>query len=128
AQVAFTLLGAFALGLVWSPRHPLLRFHAVGLRLLAVGGAVYMALPRMMFASYMADQGLPIALAFLLIACLDVEMRHRLVRRGFLALLLIVLLVRVTEVNLHWASLASNTLQFRDPPHRINGRPTRAPA
>ena len=75
--VAFMLIGAFAVGIVWSLRHRLLRFHPVGLMLLAVGGAVYMALPRMMFATYMADQRLPIALAFLLIACLDVEMRHR---------------------------------------------------
>lgn len=117
--VAFMLIGAVAVGIVWSLRHRLLRFHPVGLMLLAVGGAVYMALPRMMFATYMADQRLPIALAFLLIACLDVEMRHRLVRRGFLALLLILLLVRVTEVDVHWASLSSNTLEFRDSLKRI---------
>jgi hypothetical protein len=78
-----------------------------------------MALPRMMFATYMADQRLPIALAFLLIACLHVEMRHRLVRRGFLALVLILLVVRVIEVDVHWASLSSNTLEFRDSLKRI---------
>jgi hypothetical protein len=117
--VAFMLIGAFAVGIAWSLRHRLLRFHQVGLMLLAVGGAVYMALPRMMFATYMADQRLPIALAFLVIACLDVEMRHRMVRRGFLALALILLLVRVTEVNVHWAALASNTLEFRDSLKRI---------
>jgi hypothetical protein len=117
--VAFMLIGAFAVGIVWSLRHRLLRFHPVGLMLLAVGGAAYMALPRMMFATYMADQRLPIALVFLLIACLNVEMRHRLVRRGFLALVLMLLLVRVTEVNVHWASLSSNTLEFRDSLKRI---------
>jgi len=117
--VAFMLIGAFAVGIVWSLRHRLLRFHQVGLMLLAVGGAAYMALPRMMFATYMADQRLPIAWVFLVIACIDVEMRHRLVRRGFLALLLILLLVRVTEVNVYWASLSSNTLEFRDSLKRI---------
>ena len=117
--VAFMLIGAFAVGIVWSLRHRLLRFHPVGLMLLAVGGAAYMALPRMMFATYMADQRLPIALAFLIIACIDIEMRHRIVRRGFLALLLILLLVRVTEVNVHWAALSSNTLEFRDSLKRI---------
>jgi len=72
-----------------------------------------------MFATYMADQRLPIALVFLIIACIDIEMRHRIVRRGFLALLLILLLVRVTEVNVHWAALSSNTLEFRDSLKRI---------
>jgi hypothetical protein len=117
--VAFMLIGAFAVGIVWSLRHRLLRFHPVGLMLLAVGGAVYMALPRMMFATYMADQRLPIALAFLIIACLNLDMRHQLVRRGFLAIVLILLLVRVTEVNVHWAALSSNTLEFRDSLKRI---------
>ena len=117
--VAFMLIGAFAVGIVWSLRHRLLRFHPVGLMLLAVGGAVYMALPRMMFATYMADQRLPIALAFLTIACLNIDMRHRLVRRGFLALVLILLVVRVIEVDVHWAALSSNTLEFRDSLKRI---------
>jgi hypothetical protein len=117
--VAFMLIGAFAVGIVWSLRHRLLRFHPVGLMLLAVGGAVYMALPRMMFATYMADQRLPIALAFLVIACLNVDMRHQLVRRSFLALVLILLVVRVIEVDVHWASLSSNTLEFRDSLKRI---------
>ena len=117
--VAFMLIGAFAVGIAWSLRHRLLRFHPVGLMLLAVGGAAYMALPRMMFATYMADQRLPIALAFLLIACLNVDMRHELVRRGFLALVLILLVVRVIEVDVHWAALSSNTLEFRDSLKRI---------
>ena len=117
--VAFMLIGAFAVGIVWSLRHRLLRFHPVGLMLLAVGGAVYMALPRMMFATYMADQRLPIALAFLLIACINIDMRHPLVRRGFLALVLILLVVRVIEVDVNWASLSSNTIEFRDSLKRI---------
>jgi hypothetical protein len=117
--VAFMLIGAFAVGIVWALRHRLLRFHPVGLMLLAVGGAVYMALPRMMFATYMADQRLPIALAFLIIACLNVDMRHRVVRRGFLALVLILLVVRVIEIDVNWAALSSNTLEFRDSLKRI---------
>jgi hypothetical protein len=113
------LIGAFAVGIVWSLRNRLLRFHPAGLMLLAVGGAVYMALPRMMFATYMADQRLPIALAFLTIACLNVDMRHHMVRRGFLALVLIVLVVRVIEIDVNWAALSSNTLEFRDSLKRI---------
>lgn len=117
--VAFLLIGAFAVGIVWAMRRRLLRFHPVGLMLLAAGGAVYMALPRMMFATYMADQRLPIALAFLLIACLNIDLRHRLVRRGFLALLLIVLVVRVIEVDASWAALSGTSLEFRDSVKRI---------
>jgi len=117
--VAFMLIGAFAVGIVWSLRQRLLRFHLVGIMLLLVGGAVYMALPRMMFATYMADQRLPIALAFLIIACLNVDMGHRLVRRGFLALLFILVVVRVVEVDSHWADMSGATQEFRDSVKRI---------
>jgi hypothetical protein len=117
--VAFMLIGAFAVGIVWALRHRLLRFHPIGLMMLAVGGIAYMALPRMMFATYMADQRLPIALAFLTIACLNVDLSHWLVRRGFLALVLILLVVRVIEVDANWATLSSTTLEFRDSLKRI---------
>jgi hypothetical protein len=113
------LIGAFAVGIVWALRHRLLRFHPIGLMMLAVGGVAYMALPRMMFATYMADQRLPIALAFLTIACLNVDLSHWLVRRGFLALVLILLVVRVIEVDANWATLSSTTLEFRDSLKRI---------
>jgi hypothetical protein len=117
--VAFMLIAAFALGIAWAIRHRLLRFHLVGITLLIVGGAVYMALPRMMFATYMADQRLPIALAFLTIACLNIDMGHRLVRRGFLALLFVLVVVRVVEVDSHWADMSGATQEFRDSVKRI---------
>jgi hypothetical protein len=117
--VAFMLIGAFAVGIAWAFRQRLLRFHLVGIMLLLVGGAVYMALPRMMFATYMADQRLPIALAFLIIACLNLDMGHRLVRRAFLALLFILVVVRVVEVDSHWADMSGATQEFRDSVKRI---------
>ena len=117
--VAFILIGAFAIGIAWAMRQRLLRFHLVGIALLIVGGAVYMALPRMMFATYMADQRLPIALAFFIIACLNIDMGHRLVRRGFLALLFILVVVRVIEVDAHWSDMAGSTQEFRDSIKRI---------
>jgi hypothetical protein len=78
-----------------------------------------MALPRMLFATYMADQRLPIALAFMLIACLDVDMGHRLVRRGFLAVLFVLVVVRVIEVDSNWAALSGASQEFRDSVKRI---------
>src|SRR5262249_35816713 len=81
--IAFGLIAALAASAMWAARFRLLRFHPIGWVLLAVGCAVYLALPRVMFATYMADQRLPLALAYFAIACLHIDMRHRLVRRGF---------------------------------------------
>ncbi len=117
--VAFLLIAALAFGTIWAVRRRVLRFHPLGLMLLAVGGLVYLALPRLMFATYMADQRLPIALVFLLIACTNLDMRHRIVRRGFLALLLMLLVVRVIEVDANWATLSGANQEFRDSVKRI---------
>ncbi len=117
--VAFLLIAGVAAGAIWAARHRLIRLHPVGLAMLGVGSAIYLAMPHMLFATYMADQRLPIALAFMVIACVHLQMRHRMVRRGFLALLLFVLVVRVIEVDVAWADLSGSTMEFRDSVKRI---------
>lgn len=117
--VAFLLIAAAAAGAIWAARHRLLRLHPVGWAMLGVGSAVYVAMPHMLFATYMADQRLPIALAFMVIGCVHLEMRHRMVRRGFLALLLFLLVARVIEVDVAWADLSGNSMEFRDSVKRI---------
>jgi hypothetical protein len=117
--VAFLLIAGVAAGAVWAARHRLLRLHPIGWSFLGVGAAVYIAMPHMLFATFMADQRLPIALAFMVIACVHLQMRHRMVRRGFIALLLFVLVARVIEVDVAWASLSGNTMEFRDSVKRI---------
>jgi hypothetical protein len=118
--VAFVVVAGIGAAAIWAFRRGLLRFHPVGWLLLLVGCLIYIALPRILFATYMADQRLPIAVAFMLIACVQLELRHRLVRRGFLALLLVALVLRVIEVDLAWAQLSPLTLEFRDSIKRIS--------
>jgi hypothetical protein len=110
AAFFFTAAVAFAIG--WATRHRAVSFHAVGVGLLAIGVAVYMALPRVIFETYMADQRLPISLAFMLIACIDLDLRHRIVRRGFATVLVVMLGIRVGEVENMWSSLAAGTESF----------------
>jgi hypothetical protein len=110
AAFFFTAAVAFAIG--WATRHRAVSFHAVGVGLLAIGVAVYMALPRVIFETYMADQRLPISLAFMLIACIDLDLRHRIVRRGFATVLVVMLGIRVAEVENMWSSLAAGTESF----------------
>jgi hypothetical protein len=117
--VAFGLVAIVGAGLAWAARHRLLLVHPFLWWLAAVSAVVYLALPRVMFATYMADQRVPIAIAFMLIACMSLELRHRLVRRGFLALLLVVLAARLIEVDVSWAGLSNTTNEFRSSTRRI---------
>lgn len=111
--VAILLGAAVLLAAAWALRRRLLAFHGFGLTLLAVGAVFYMALPRVMFETYMVDLRLPISLAFILIACLDVDFTSPLARRVFAAGVVLLLAVRTGEVEYKWAQLAPPTLSFR---------------
>lgn len=104
--VAFTLIAIAAVALFWGIRRKLVRFSVMGWILLVLGGAVYLATPRVLFATYMADQRLPVGLVFMLVACLNVRFPRRMVRYGFAAVLATLVCVRVAEVEVMWNKLS----------------------
>jgi hypothetical protein len=103
---------AFAIG--WALRHRALSFDRFGLVLLAIGAVVYVALPRVVFETYMGDTRLPISIAFIIVACVDIDFRDRVVRRGFAVALILLLAMRVTEVENMWTTLSVGTQSFRE--------------
>jgi hypothetical protein len=117
--VAFALVAVIVAGMVWAMRHRILRFHPLALVLLAVGSAVYIALPRVMFETYMTDQRVPIAVAFMLFACGELELRRRLARRAFMIILLVLISTRLIEVDYNWSHLSDSTSEFRSSVRRI---------
>ena len=75
--IAYVLIAILALAAVLAGRwRGMLHVHPVGWALLGVGAVVYLALPRVLFAAHLADQRLPIALAFMLVACIRVDLRR----------------------------------------------------
>jgi hypothetical protein len=117
--VAIALTAIAVVATVWAVRHRLMRVHPLCWVLLTVSGLVYLLMPRVLFATYMADQRLPIAVAFMLVACADIDLRHRLVRRGFVAMVLIMVALRVIEVDVAWSNLSMSTNEFRASVKRI---------
>jgi hypothetical protein len=95
-------------------RHRALQFHSFGWVLLILGAIVYLAMPRIIFETYMADQRLPISLAFTIIACAHLNLRHDYVRRGFATVLVMLLAIRVFEVQTVWSEISMSTNSFRD--------------
>ena len=116
---AFALISVMVAALVWAVRHRVLRFHPLVFVLLAVGAVVYLALPRVMFDTYMTDQRVPIGVAFMLFACGDLELRRRLVRRGFMVILVLLIAGRLIEIDYNWTQLSDSTSQFRSSVKRI---------
>jgi hypothetical protein len=112
AGVLLTGIVTFAAG--WGMRHRALQFHSFGWVLLILGAIVYLAMPRIIFETYMADQRLPISLAFTIIACAHLNLRHDYVRRGFATVLVMLLAIRVFEVQTVWSEISMSTNSFRD--------------
>ena len=103
--VAGFLLAAAAAGAVYAFWRGILKFNTAGWTILAVGCIAYFALPRALFGAHLADQRLPIAIVFMLAACLDIDLRDRAIRYGFVALAAALLALRVAEV--HWSGITS---------------------
>jgi hypothetical protein len=112
AALLLTAIVAFAAG--FGLRHRALQFHSTGWALLIVGAITYFAMPRIIFETYMADQRLPISLAFMVIACAHLNLGHDHVRRGFAAVLVLLLAIRVFEVQSVWADASKTIVAFRD--------------
>ena len=117
--VAFLIVITMVAGVVWAVRHRVLRFHPVVFALLIVGGAVYLALPRIMFDTYMTDQRVPLGVVFMLFACGDLELRRRLVRRAALVVLIVLITARLIEIDYNWSQLSDSTSEFRSSVRRI---------
>jgi hypothetical protein len=116
---AFALVAILAACAVWAIRHRVLKFHPLALVVLVVGGVIYFALPRVMFDTYMTDQRVPLGIAFILFACGDLDARRRLVRRGFLIVLLVLIAGRLLEIDYNWSQLSDSTSEFRSSVRRI---------
>jgi hypothetical protein len=116
---AFALIAILAACAVWAIRHRVLTFHPLALVLLIVGGVIYFALPRVMFDTYMTDQRVPLGLAFIVFACGNLDARRRLVRRGFMIVLLVLIAGRLLEVDYNWSQLSDSTSEFRSSVRRI---------
>ena len=112
AALLLTGIVAFAAG--FGLRHRALQFHSTGWALLIIGSITYLAMPRIIFETYMADQRLPISLAFMVIACAHLNLGNDYVRRGFATVLVLLLAIRVFEVQSVWADASKTIVAFRD--------------
>jgi hypothetical protein len=111
--VAYALIALMGLAAVLAGWRGALHMHPAGWWLIAVGAVIYLALPRVLFAAHMADQRLPIALVFMLIACLRLDLPDRRLRRGLVMLVAVLLALRLTEVQAVWNDLARGPLEAR---------------
>ena len=99
-------------GGLWLARRRLLGLHPAGWTLFVIGVLVFLALPRMLFGSWLADQRMPIALLFLVLGFLR-PASGRTLGAAFYTLLIGLSLFRVVDVQAHWSQLGNRYQEFR---------------
>jgi hypothetical protein len=109
----YTLGGLILGGAVWAVWHRLLRMHMIGWILLVAGTAAYYAIPRVLFGSWGADLRLPVALAFILMGFMRIELPNGRTRYAFLAFVIGLAVTRFVSVQIAWQNLDVAFQDFR---------------
>jgi hypothetical protein len=110
--VGLAICTVLALAAFFAVRQGMLRFHPLGWFFLIAGLVLYLAMPRSLFAAHLADQRLPIAILFMLIACFSLDLHSRVWKSAFVAGLLLLVSVRTAEVQDVWNDLSLRTTDF----------------
>src|SRR5262249_60611346 len=66
--VALALSAVLGGACAWMVRHRLLHVHPFGWVLMGMATVVYLLMPRVLFATYMADQRMPVAVPLMIIS------------------------------------------------------------
>jgi hypothetical protein len=111
--VDLVIINIVIIGLVLAARHRLVTVHAVALWLFVLGQLVFLAMPRSLFGSWAADLRLPIALTFMLIGFISIDLQVSAARRVFLGILALTLGARVTDVSLQWRQASAAVTELR---------------
>lgn len=111
--VDFGLAAVVVAAVTYAGRRRLLSLHAAGWTLLTIGCLVFIAMPRMLFGSWMADQRLPVALVFLLIGFARLDTPRRRLHLAAYGLLAALVLGRGLVITSHWAELNATTEEMR---------------
>ena len=113
APTDMAVMAVCAAALAWAVRRSLISFHPAAAVLAVVSCAVLLALPTVLFGSYMADQRLPVAMLLTLIGFCSIRLGQPAVARAFVFLVLAISTIRVGDVTAQWLHLAKAHDEFR---------------
>ena len=117
----FVILFALMLSLILG----IIRVHPAGLVLLALGLVVYIAMPTILFGSWAADLRLPVALVFMAAGFADLDHAGPKTRRGFIAIVVVLALLRFGSIGSAWAQIDQSfddvraSLSYIDPGSKV---------
>jgi hypothetical protein len=110
-DIPFLILIAVAIGI--AVRRGLVRFHPAGLIVAGALTAAFLAMPRMAFGSWMADQRIVVGIFFMTLGFISVDLKKLENHNAFFAVCLVAIAFRVVDVSAHWVAISQPLLELQ---------------
>ncbi|WP_445503229.1 hypothetical protein [Microvirga sp. G4-2] len=110
-DIPFLMLIAVAIGI--AVRRGLVRFHPAGLIMTGVLTTAFLAMPRMAFGSWMADQRLVVGIFFMTLGFISVDLKKLENHNAFFAVCLVAIAFRIVDVSAHWVAISQPLLELK---------------
>jgi len=117
SDIPLLLLAGAAVHL--AVRRGVVRIHPAGLVVLIALSAAFLAMPRMAFGSWMADERLVVGLFFMTLGFASVDLRGLGVSNLFFTVCLASIALRVVDVSVNWAAASQTVLELKDTVKRM---------
>jgi hypothetical protein len=103
-DIPFLILIAVAIGI--AVKRGLVSFHPAGLIVAGVLTLAFLAMPRMAFGSWMADQRIVVGIFFMTLGFISVDLKRLENHNAFFAVCLVAIAFRVVDVSAHWVAIS----------------------
>ena len=111
------LLVLIGITIAMAIRRKLVRFHPAGLVIATVLSITFLLMPRQAFGSWMADQRLVVAIFFVTLGFISIDL-HKLENQNFFfAMCLATIAFRVVDVSVNWSSISEPLLELKSSLH-----------
>lgn len=117
--VDIPFLALIVAAVVVAIRRGLVRFHRAGLIVLVVLTLAFLAMPRMAFGSWMADERLVVGIFFMTLGFVSTDLRKLEGQNAFFAICLATIAFRVVDVSVNWSTISQPLLELRTSLHAV---------
>lgn len=117
ADIPFLILLAAAIAT--AVRRGLVRFHPAGLLVAGAITAAFLAMPEKAFGSWMADQRLVVAIFFMTLGFVSIDLHRLETQNAFFVICLVAIAFRVVDVSVNWSAISQPLLELKSSLHSI---------